>query len=63
MRQAQAGDDEAHSMDLDVLEAMQQGMPPAGGRGIGIDRLTMFLLGQHNMRETIAFPMMREVSD
>ncbi len=60
-RQAQAGDDEAQSMDLEFLEAMQQGMPPAGGLGIGIDRLTMFLLGQHNMRETIAFPMMREL--
>jgi lysyl-tRNA synthetase class 2 len=61
VRQAQAGDDEAQSMDLEFLEAMQQGMPPAGGLGIGIDRLTMFLLDQHNVRETIAFPMMREL--
>lgn len=61
VRQAQAGDDEAQAMDLEFLEAMQQGMPPAGGLGIGIDRLAMFLLDQHNVRETIAFPMMREL--
>lgn len=63
VRQAQAGDDEAHSLDLDFVEAMQQGMPPAGGLGIGIDRLVMFLLGVSNMREIIAFPMMRESAE
>jgi len=59
-RQAQAGDEETQPIDPEFLEAMQQGMPPAGGLGIGIDRLTMVLLGQQNVRETIAFPMLRE---
>ena len=61
LRQAQAGDDEAQSMDLEFLEAMQHGMPPAGGLGMGIDRLAMFLLDAHNVREVIAFPMLREL--
>jgi lysyl-tRNA synthetase, class II len=60
-RQAEAGDDEAQSLDLEFLEAMQHGMPPAGGLGIGIDRLAMFLLDVHNLREVVAFPMLREV--
>jgi lysyl-tRNA synthetase class 2 len=53
------GEKDAQSMDVDFLEAMEYGMPPAGGVGIGIDRLVMVLTNTSNIKEVIFFPTMR----
>lgn len=54
------GDEEANEMDKDFIEALEYGMPPSGGIGMGIDRLIMLLTNQENVREVILFPMMKD---
>ena len=59
VRQRAAGDDEAHAYDADYIRALEYGMPPAGGMGLGIDRLIMILADQPSIRDVILFPAMR----
>src|SRR6202142_1731942 len=59
LKERERGDEEAHQMDLSYINALSYGMPPAGGVGVGVDRLAMLFTDSHTIRDVILFPLLR----